>query len=83
MSWIETLLGGGGVEGFFVDRVAGSPCDHWNSGAGGDAELDAVDLKGEGDGGPIGDYYIEGMDSATKNAQLYCDLNGSVEKWCG
>lgn len=33
-------------EGFFVDRVAGSPCDHWDSGAGGDAELDAADLKG-------------------------------------
>ena len=47
---------GEGVEGFFVDRVAGSPCDHWNSGAGGDAELDAVDLKGEGDGGSVAAY---------------------------
>lgn len=47
---------GEGVEGFFVDRVAGSPCDHWNSGAGSDAEPDAVDLKGEGDGGPAAAY---------------------------
>ena len=47
---------GEGVEGFFVDRVAGSPCDHWNSGAGGDAEPDAADLKGEGDGGTTATY---------------------------
>ena len=47
---------GEGVEGFFVDRVAGCPCDHWDSGAGSDAELDAVDLKGEGDGGPAAAY---------------------------
>lgn len=43
-------------ESVFVDRVAGSPCDHWDSGAGGDAELDAVDLKGEGDGGATATY---------------------------
>ena len=47
---------GEGVEGFFVDRVAGRPCDHRDSGAGGDAELDAVDLKGEGDGGTTATY---------------------------
>ncbi len=52
----NTFRGGEGVEGFFVDRVAGSPCDHWDSGAGGDAELDAVDLKGEGDGGTTATY---------------------------
>lgn len=47
---------GEGVEGFFVDRVAGRPCDHRDSGAGSDAELDAVDLKGEGDGGATATY---------------------------
>lgn len=41
-----------------------------------DAEL----VKEVRDRGPIGDYYIEGMDSAMKNAQLYFDLNGSVKK---
>lgn len=29
-----------------------------NSGAGSDAELDAVDLKGEGDGGPAAAYIL-------------------------
>lgn len=48
---------GEGVEGFFVDRVAGSPCDHWDSGAGGDAEPDAADLKGQGDGGATATYF--------------------------
>lgn len=48
---------GEGVEGFFVDRVAGSPCDHRDSGAGSDAEPDAADLKGQGNGGATAAYF--------------------------
>lgn len=36
-----------------------------------DAEL----VKEVRDRGPIGDYYIDGMNSAMKNAQLYFELN--------